>query len=674
MAFTRLLALPAAIGAQLSATFTPWRRSLALVISAAPQQATAMGGLMLVQAFLPVGTLWASREVVDAAARTFGLAGAAAGAAGIDWPLPVWVAVAVGLIVAQQLIAPLFQAVQESAGDRVTAHVNGELIKAANRWRGLARFEDPTFANHLSIARNEAARSGVDLLSTAGGLVQTLFTMGAMTAVLWQLHPFVPLLLILAFVPHALLENDFAQNMSNEFQVHSPDGRRIDTYREAVLGAGPAKDTRLFNLGGFFLGQYDITFGRLMGDLWALRRRLMRRMVPAQVLSGAVMVAAYLYAVRHVLDGGLTPGDLVLFGGALLQVEGALSRAGFDIGFIAAYFTWLPSLFFVLDAEPDLPVPPPERAVPAPRPIRSGLVLEHVSFRYPAGGTDKGQATNDESSGPHADRPYPEGGTGEGRVSEGQTTNGGSATERPAPSSPLLRASSPWVLRDISFAISPGERLALVGRNGAGKTTLVKLLARLYDPTEGRILLDGVDLRDYDLDDLRRQIGVIFQDFVSYQLTAQENVGLGDAAHLDDLACVEGAARKGGAAPLIEGLPQGYATPLGSRFGGVNLSGGQWQKIALSRAFMRQAQLLILDEPTAALDVQAEYDVYLRFAELTEGAMTVLVSHRFSTVRMADRILLLEDGRITEAGSHAELVARGGRYATLYELQAGRYR
>jgi ATP-binding cassette, subfamily B, bacterial len=287
------------------------------------------------------------------------------------------------------------------------------------------------------------------------------------------------------------------------------------------------------------------------------------------------------------------------------------------VGFFGQVFTWLPSLFVVLDAGPDLPMPPPERAIPAPRPIRSGLVLDHVSFRYP-----------------------------------------GTTAE---------------VVRDISFAIRRGERLALVGRNGAGKTTLVKLLARLYDPTDGRITLDGVNLRDYDLDDLRRQIGVIFQDFAMLHLTAQENIGLGDVSHVDDLARVEAAARRGGAADLVERLPQAYATRLGDQFGGVNLSGGQWQKIALSRAFMREAQLLILDEPTAALDVQAEYDVYRRFSDLTEGAMTVLVSHRFSTVRMAGHIVYLEDGRLMEEGTHAELLTRNGGYAHLYRLQAELY-
>jgi ATP-binding cassette subfamily B protein len=279
-------------------------------------------------------------------------------------------------------------------------------------------------------------------------------------------------------------------------------------------------------------------------------------------------------------------------------------------------FTWLPSLFTVLDAGPDLPGPAAGRTAAAPTAM--GISLEHVTFRYP------GAAAN--------------------------------------------------ALYDVSLTIRPGERIALVGRNGAGKTTLVKLLARLYDPTAGRILLNGTDLREYDLDGLRRRIGVIFQDFVRYELTARENIGLGDVAHVEDSQRVLEATRKGGADAVVERLPRAYETQLGTQFGGVQLSGGEWQKVALARAFMREARLLILDEPTAALDVRAEHEVYRRFSELTEGATTVLVSHRFSTVRMADRICYLEDGRLAEEGTHGELMARGGGYASLYLLQAELYR
>ncbi len=270
----------------------------------------------------------------------------------------------------------------------------------------------------------------------------------------------------------------------------------------------------------------------------------------------------------------------------------------------------------MLEAPPDLPVSATPQ--PTPRPIRAGITFEHVAFTYP------------------------------GRLEP--------------------------VLADISFHLDPDECLALVGHNGAGKTTIVKLLLRLYDPTEGRILLDGVDLRDYDLNDLRREIGVVFQDFVRYELTAGENIGAGCIEALHDSARLLTAAARAGAEPLLQALPQGLATPLGRQFGGRELSGGEWQKLALARAFMRDAQLLVLDEPTAALDVVTEHDLYTRFHELTRGNMTLLISHRFSTVRMADRILYLADGTIREEGSHAELLARDGEYARLYRLQAELYR
>ncbi|MGI8914451.1 MAG: ABC transporter ATP-binding protein [Chloroflexota bacterium] len=604
------------ITAQLRTTFTLWRRSLALVFAAAPRQATAMVMLMLGQAFLPVGTLWASRGVVNAAARAFGLTGPATGGAAL--PLGAWIGLAVGIIIVQQLLAPFFQAAQESASDRLTAHVNGELIAAANRWRGLARFEDPALADHLALARANAANGPVSMLTSAGAGVQSAFIIIAMSAVLWRLHPLVPLLLLLVHIPEALQEDHYGQMMANSMETESAQGRKLGSYVDAVTGAGPAKDVRLFDLGSFFSGLYATIFGHMTADIWLLRRRLLARMAPAQALSGGMAAAVYLYAVHTILSGGFSLGDLVLFGGALAQLEGALVAIGSEAGLFSWNVAWMSSLFAVLDMGPDLPVPAPEHALPAPRPIRSGLVLDHVTFHYPG--------------------------------------------------------TSAAVLHDVSLVMHPGERLALVGRNGAGKTTLVKLLARLYDPSEGRILLDGVDLREYDLDDLRRQIAAVFQDFVSYQVTAQENVGLGDVVHVDNLAHVQAAAAKGGAAALIDALPDCYATRLGAQFGGVNLSGGQWQKIALSRAFMRQAQLLILDEPTAALDVQAEYDVYRRFSALTEGAMTVLVSHRFSTVRMADHICYLEDGRLLEEGTHDALVQRAGGYAGLYRLQAELYR
>jgi ATP-binding cassette subfamily B protein len=258
-------------------------------------------------------------------------------------------------------------------------------------------------------------------------------------------------------------------------------------------------------------------------------------------------------------------------------------------------------------------------ALPAPRPIRDGFAFENVSFSYPG-------------------------------------------TKR-------------LVLDRLNLRIEPGERIALIGENGQGKTTIVKLLTRLYDPTDGRILLDGVDLRDYNIEDVQSEIGVIFQDFMRYEMTARQNIAVGRIDASDHDGSIEHAARKSLADAVIERLPNGYDQLLGRRFeGGVDLSGGEWQKIALARAYLRDAQLLILDEPTASLDARSEYEVFQRFAELTKGKMALLISHRFSTVRMADRIVVLENGRIVEQGSHSQLMALGGRYAGMFELQASSYR
>jgi ATP-binding cassette, subfamily B, bacterial len=297
------------------------------------------------------------------------------------------------------------------------------------------------------------------------------------------------------------------------------------------------------------------------------------------------------------------------------MLQARLLVLGFDFAFLPMVFGFLPSLFRILEAPPDLPVA--RQPAPVPRPIHAGIVFQGVSFTYP-----------------------------------GNT--------RP-------------VLREVSFSLAPAESLALVGHNGAGKTTIVKLLLRLYDPTAGRILLDGVDLREFDPTDLRREMAVIFQDFARYELTAGENIAMGQLDALDNHDRLLAAARQAGADDLVMGLPAGLGTLLGREFGGRDLSGGEWQKLALARALVRGGQLLVLDEPTAALDVQTEHDVYTRFHDLTRDRMTVLISHRFSTVRMADRILYLADGRIQEEGSHQELLGANKEYARLYRLQAAQY-
>jgi ATP-binding cassette subfamily B protein len=326
---------------------------------------------------------------------------------------------------------------------------------------------------------------------------------------------------------------------------------------------------------------------------------------------------AYALILVRALRGALTVGDLTLMVGAFSRSRSIMESLVSGLVGISEQALFVKDLFDFFETKPSIVSKP--GALPVPRPIRDGFVFEGVSFRYPE--SERG------------------------------------------------------VLDGVSFRFSRGERIALVGENGAGKTTLVKLLARLYDPSEGRILLDGIDLRDYDVDSLRHEIGVIFQDYMRYDMQAGENIGFGRIDELADEARVMSAAGKSLAAEVVEDLPQKYRQMLGRRFeGGMDLSTGQWQKISLARAYMRDAQILILDEPTASLDARAEFSVYQRFVDLTAGKMAVLISHRFSTVRMADRILVLENGRIAEQGSHQQLVALGGKYAELFELQAAGYR
>jgi ATP-binding cassette, subfamily B, bacterial len=377
-----------------------------------------------------------------------------------------------------------------------------------------------------------------------------------------------------------------------------------------------AKEVKLFGLGRYFINRY-----RLIGEAYygSQRRQVVRRYLTGFAwgnLSTIVTSLTYLYVALKAIVGPLTLGDLTLYTTAAQSVQNSVQ--GILGGFSGMYEhnLYLSNLFELMEAKSALPVSP--TPVPVPQPLRGEIRFENVSFAYPG------------------------------------------TTEQ--------------ALTDVSFTLSPGETLAIVGRNGAGKTTLFKLICRLYDPAAGRILIDEVDIRDYDPAELRAQIGGMFQDYVTYQATAAENIGLGSLGSLADRTAIRRASQQAGSDELIEKLPEGYDTALGKWFdAGVNLSGGEWQKVALARAFMRDARILLLDEPTSALDAQAEYDLFERLRSLTRGRSAVYISHRFSTVRRADRILFLEHGRLVEEGTHEQLMRLNGRYARLFRLQASAY-
>ena len=499
--------------------------------------------------------------------------------------------------------------------DRFTRHVSVRVMGHASRL-DLSTYEDPAFHDTLERARVQAT-DRVCMVHALGSLLQQSVTVLTLSASIAYFSPWLLALLVLAVVPAFLGESHFAFLGYSLNIEQTPARRRLDYLR--LLGASKeaAKELKLFGLAPYVTGEY----ARLADQLYQQNVRLARR----RLLSGAFLslvstgsyYGAYAYVVFRTVNGDLSWGDLQFLAGALAGANGGIQALFSAFSNIADQSLFLTDLVEFFKVQPTIRSKPD--AIPAPRPMRYGIVFEDVSFSYPG--------------------------------------------------------NSRLVLDRLNLRIGLGERIALVGANGQGKTTIVKLLARQYDPTCGRILLDGVDLRDYCVEDLHREIGVIFQDFMRYDMTARQNIAIGriDVEARNDE--IELAARKSLANAVISRLPQGYDQLLGRRFdGGLDLSGGEWQKIALARAYLRDAQLLVLDEPTAALDARSEYEVFERFAELTYCKTALLISHRFSTVRMADRIVVLADGQIAEHGSHADLLGRGGQYAEMFELQAASYR
>jgi ATP-binding cassette subfamily B protein len=525
------------------------------------------------------------------------------------------------LAAVSELLARLSALLEGLLGDLVANRTSVELMAHAASL-DLAQLEDPETYDRLERARRQTV-GRIGLVTGLLSMLQDSVTLVTLAGALALYFPWLLVLLAIAVIPLFLGETRFAALGYSLLFSWTQERRLLDYLRYIGASDISAKEVKLFGLSDFLVGRY----AGLADEFYQANRELAtRRALSSSLLAvvgamgyyAAYAIIIYLTVTHHRSPAGpVTLGVLTFLAASFRQSRDLIQRTLLSLSQLFEQSLYLDDLFSFLTMRPGLTSPP--GAPPVPVPIRTGFRFEDVGFRYPG--------------------------------------------------------SSRWAVRHLTFEFRPGERLALVGENGAGKTTLVKLLARLYDPTEGRILLDGRDLRDYAIESLRGQIGVIFQDFVRYDFTVRENIAVGDIAKLEDKPAVELAGRRSLADAVAARLGSGYEQVLGRRFeGGAELSGGEWQKVALGRAYLRDAQVLILDEPTASLDARAEYEVFQRFAELSGGKMAVLISHRFSTVRMADRILVLRAGEIVEHGTHEELLERRGLYAELFTLQAAGYR
>ena len=577
-------------------------------------------GLRLIRALQPVVMLYVGKLIIDEVVRLTGQP--AAGSDFAQWwasgeltRIAELLAIEFALVIGTDLLNRFTSLVDSILGELHSNTVSIELMQHAARL-DLRHFESAEYQDRLERARRQAAgRSG--LLAQLLGQAQDMITVVTLAAGLFYYAPWLILLLPLSFVPAIWGETRFNTLSYYISRGRTPERRQLEYIRQIGASAETAKEIKLFGLGAFLVER----FRTLAQTIFLENRKLaVDRSIWGALFSSISTLTyygAYAFIVWRTIAGEFTIGDLAFLSGSFLRLNGLFQKILLGFTQIAGQSLYLDDLFSFFEIQPT--ILPPEHPKPFPTPIRQGIVFDNVGFRYPDTET--------------------------------------------------------WAIRGLSFTLNAHETLALVGENGAGKTTIVKLLTRLYDPDEGRITIDGIDLRDMLIEDIHAHIGVIFQDFIRYSLTAAENIGVGRIDDSTDMPRIEDAAERSLADAVIAKLPKKYDQPLGRLFNkGRDLSGGEWQKIAIGRAYMRDADLIILDEPTAALDAKAEAEVFARFKSLATAKTAVIISHRFSTVRMADRILVLENGKILEAGSHEDLLALDGRYAELFELQAAGYR
>lgn len=581
---------------------------------AQPQCFTGLLVVLLVQSLIPLATAWIMKGFFDVLSQGVHQQGGFP-----EQHLAILLIAQAGLIVTSQLISPINQYLRSELARRLTLHIQTSIYKKLTSFIGLAYFEDPHFQNTIQLASKGALISPLQSLTVVTSLFQGTITVATFLGVLITLNPLLAGMVGVSTLPHLYVQVRFGRQRFGVASSNTPKERRASYYGQVLSWATFAKEVRLFNLGDYFLSSFGQTTREIQQAQRMQQRRELVWQLPLALLASIITAGAFVVVILQAVADQISLGDVALYTSAVTSVQGAL------LSMVAGFSQMSENILFYREytnlqtLQDPLQLRASAHAVPR---LTTSITLRDVSFRY------------DEQ---HA-----------------------------------------WVLRHVDLVLPAGKCLALVGMNGAGKTTLVKLLARLYEPTEGQILWNGVDLRNFDPQEVRQRIGVIFQDFAHYSLTVQHNIGLGNVVQVEEQAAIQQAAAKAGIHEHIAALPHGYQSFLGSWLAGnetgIELSGGEWQKIALARMFMRDAELLILDEPTASLDAKAEYDLYRHFQELMQGRTSLLITHRFSTVRMADAIAVIEEGQIKEYGTHDELITRGGIYASLYAMQAQQYK
>ncbi|HMI02076.1 MAG TPA: ABC transporter ATP-binding protein [Pedobacter sp.] len=580
-----------------------------LVWQSSPQKTTFSFLLRILRSAMPVTLLYVGKLIIDEVVHL-----THQGAGGDQQLLWELVALEFGLAVVTDGLNRLINLLDSLLGDLFSNHTSMQIMRHAATL-DLEQFEDSVFYDKLERARQQTVGRSI-LLSQVMSQVQDFISMGFLVTGLFAFNPWLILLLLAAIIPSFLGESYFNSKNYALTRSQTPERRELDYLRYLGASDATAKEVKIFGLSDFIINRFRTLSGKFYKDNSKLAVRRSAWGTLLSVLGTVGYYAAYAVIIYQTISGKASVGSLTFLAGSFRQLSNLMENMLSRFTSVSQGAIYLNDFLEFFEIKPKIKIE--ANALPFPNPIKLGFTFENVGFQY--------------------------------------------------------HNSERWANRHLNFTLNPREKLALVGENGAGKTTLVKLLARLYDPTEGRILLDGIDLKLYNLEDVRLNLGIIFQDYLKYQMTFSQNIAVGKISEADNIELIKKAARESLADTLAKKLPNEYDQWLGKRFNdGVELSGGEWQKVALARAYMKDAQVLILDEPTAALDARAEYEVFQRFAELTKGKSAVLISHRFSTARLADRILVLDNGMILESGTHSELLKSEGRYAELFKLQAKGY-